>query len=47
MLTTDGIRFASVPIVLILECVVITVPQKEYLATYCDIDNCPPRNTNP
>ena len=47
MLTTDGMRFVSVPIVLILVCVVITVLQKGNFATYCDIQNCPRRNTGP
>ena len=38
MLTTDGIRFVSVPIV------VIRVLQKENFATHCDIKKCPLRN---
>jgi hypothetical protein len=48
MLTTGSIRTVGVPKVLILECVVITALQKEnVVATYCDIEKCPVRNTCP
>jgi hypothetical protein len=47
MFTTDGICFAEIPTVLILEFVVIVMTQKENLATYCDIEKSPLRNTYP
>jgi hypothetical protein len=47
MLTTDGIRFIGIPKYLFPENVEITMLQKENLATYCDIEKSPLRNTYP